>query len=284
MRIGIAYDVVRDEERQIVEAIRRRGHEVAPFYVPSMVMKVNDSKDVTSAEVAFAFERCVSFYRALSSAALLKGRGVDVVNSYEVIRDCGDKLVTTIKLSSKGVPVPQTFVAFSRQKAIEAARELGYPVVIKPIFGSWGRMMARALSEEDLQDIIDFRESMPSPYFRVHYLQEFINKPGRDIRSFYVWGEVPVAIYRYSSRWKTNTALGGKAEPAELGEELVELTIKAAEAMGGGILGVDLMESQEGQLYVSEVNAVVEFRNTVRVTKVDFAGIMVDRTLEQIRR
>ncbi|MCS7117908.1 MAG: lysine biosynthesis protein LysX [Thaumarchaeota archaeon] len=284
MKIGIAYDVVRDEERQIVEAIRKRGHELVPFYVPSMVVKVNDSSQEKLDRLDFAFERCVSFYRALSSAALLEGKGIEVVNGYEVIRDCGDKLVTTIRLSSRGVPVPKTFVAFSRQKVIEAARELGYPVVVKPIFGSWGRMMARALSEDDLLDIVDFRESMPSPYFRVHYLQEFVNKPGRDIRSFYVWGEVPVAIYRYSTRWKTNTALGGKAEPAELSEELLDLTIKAAEAIGGGILGVDLLESSDGRVYVSEVNAVIEFRNTVRVSGIDLAGIMVDKTIEQIRR
>lgn len=284
MRIGIAYDVVRDEERQIVEAIRRRGHELVPFYVPSMVVKVENSSERFTNGVDFAFERCVSFYRALSSAALLEGEGVEVVNRYEVIRDCGDKLVTTIRLSTRGVPVPRTYVAFSRQKAVEAARELGYPVVVKPIFGSWGRMMARALSEDDLLDIIDFRESMPSPYFKVHYIQEFVNKPGRDIRAFYVWGEVPVAIYRYSSRWKTNTALGGRAEPAELTEELVDLTVRAGDAMGGGVLGVDLMESPDGRLYVSEVNAVVEFRNTVRVTGVDLAGMMVEKTVERMRR
>jgi [lysine-biosynthesis-protein LysW]--L-2-aminoadipate ligase len=284
LRLGIAYDLVRDEERLLVEAAKRRGHEVKPVFVPKMLARIDGDAPDHLRDLDFVLERCVSFYRALASSAVLEGWGLRVVNPHQVIRDCGDKLVTSIRLRNHGVPIPRTVVAFTREGAVEAARELGYPVVVKPIYGSWGRLMARALSEDDLLDVIDFRESMPVSHFKVHYLQEFVNKPGRDIRSFYVWGEVPVAIYRYSGRWKTNTALGGRAEPAELTEELVEATIKAGDAVGGGVLGVDLVESPEGGLYVIEVNAVIEFRNTVRVTGYDLAGHIIERTAQEMKR
>lgn len=281
MIIGLVYDLMRHEERMLIEAARSRGHDLKLVFVPERVDFLDDVGG--GGEVDFAFQRCVSHYRALATTAILESRGVRVVNSYETIRDCGDKLVTTAKLVKRGLKVPRTAIAYSREGVLQAARELGYPVVIKPIQGSWGRLIARAGSEDDLLDIVDFREAMGSPQFKIHYVQQYIDKPGRDIRAFYVWGEVPVAIYRMSQRWKTNTALGGKAAPANLTEEQVELVIRASEAVGGGVLGVDLFETREGETLVGEVNGVIEFRNTVQVTGYDLAGKIVEETVRVMR-
>jgi [lysine-biosynthesis-protein LysW]--L-2-aminoadipate ligase len=282
--IGLAYDLLRAEEKLLIDAARRLGHSIRPIFVPKRIEWLNNTSSSEFGDLGFVLERCVSHYRALSSAIILEGKGVAVVNPYRTIRDCGDKLVTTTILASRGIPVPKTVIAYSRDKAIEAARELGYPVVVKPILGSWGRFIARAATEDDLLDILDFRESMNSPHFKIHYIQQYIDKPDRDIRAFYVWGRVPVAIYRYSKRWKTNTALGGRAVRADLTDEQVELVIRAGDAVGGGVLGVDLMETKSGECLVGEINAVIEFRNTVQVTGYDLAGDIIKSTVEVFKR
>ena len=281
MRIGLAYDLARFEEKQILQAAKRLGHTVEPLYIPDKDFWVTKPNGIN---LDFVFQRCVSYYRAVSSTIIFERNGVNVVNRLDVIRNCEDKLLTTAILSKNNIPTPDTIITFKKEKALEASKKLGYPVVVKPIYGSWGRMMAKAINEENLIDIIDIRESSPTPYLKIHYMQQYIEKPGRDIRIYYVWGDVPVAIYRVSNNWRTNTALGGKAEPAPITEELRELTIKAAEAMGGGVLGLDILESPDGGYLVCEVNAVIEFRNTVRVTGYDLAKKIVEDTVRVIKR
>ncbi len=281
MNIGLAYDMARFEEKALLQAARRLGHTVSLIHVPNKEFWVTKPDSMS---YDFIFQRCVSYYRAVSSTIVFERNNIPVVNSLNVIRDCEDKLLTTARLSAAGVDVPDTAVAFRREPALNASRRLGYPVVVKPIYGSWGRMIARAPDEETLQDIIELRENMQSPYIKIHYLQRYVDKPGRDIRAYYVWGDVPVAIYRVSGNWKTNTALGGKAEPAPITDELREIVIKSGEALGGGVLGIDLMESPDGRLLVSEINAIVEFRNTVRATGYDLAGKIVEETVRVMRR
>lgn len=281
MEIGIVYDVARFEEKQLLQAARNMGHRITPVYVPDSTFWITKNNGVG---FNLAFQRCVSYYRALSSSIALESSGVYMVNSSSVIRDCEDKLLTTARLASKGIPTPDTAVVFKREKAVEASEMLGYPVVVKPIYGSWGRMMAKASDRETLLDIIEMRENMPSPYLKVHYLQQYVKKPNRDIRAYYVWGDVPVAIYRVSNSWKTNTALGGKAIPCTVTDEIREAVVKASEAIGGGVLGVDLLEDPERGLLVCEVNAVVEFKNTVRVTGYDLASKIVEETVKVFKR
>lgn len=282
MKIGVAYDIIRWEERAIMETIKKLGHEVKPIQVNKTVFWLTGMNGFS--ELDFVIQRCVSFYRALASTAVFEEQGVTVVNNFNVIRDCEDKLYTTLKLARNKIPVPRTAVSFSREGCVNVGEELGYPVVVKPIYGSWGRMVSRALDRDSLLEIIEFREYMQSPHFKVHYLQEYVDKPNRDIRAFYFWGDVPAAIYRVSSSWKTNTALGGVAVEAELDHELNEMVKKSGEVMGGGVLGIDILESRNGGYLVSEVNAIPEFRNTVRVTGRDLAKIMIEKTIENIKR
>jgi len=281
VEIGLAYDVARPEEKMLLQAARRLGHTVTPIHVPDQEFWLTQSD---GRKLDFVFQRCVSYYRAISSTVGLERAGTKVVNSLEVIRDCEDKLLTTAKWSAAGIPVPETAIVFRREAALRVSQKLGYPVVVKPIYGSWGRMITRATDESSLGDIIDMRENVPSPYLRVHYLQQYVDKPGRDIRVYYVWGDVPVAIYRVSQQWKTNTALGAKATQATVSDEMREIVIRAAEVVGGGVLGLDLLETRDGRLMVCEANGVVEFKNTVRVTGYDLAGKIVEETARVFRR
>ena len=272
---------MRWEERDLIRATKELGHEVSLIQVtkrPFWLTRPNEFRDLD-----FAIQRCVSFYRALASTIIFEEQGIPVINSSRVIMNCEDKLYTTAKLAKEGIPVPETAIAFSREACFEAAEKLGYPVVVKPIYGSWGRMISRALDREGLDEILEFRENMQSPHFKVHYLQEYVEKPGRDIRAYYFWGEVPAAIYRVSDLWKTNTALGGKAVPAELSEEQIELIRAAGEALGGGVLGVDLIEKGSESL-VLEVNGIPQYKNVVRATGRDLSSMMIDLTAKHFKK
>ncbi len=277
MRIGVVYERMRPEERQIISAIKELGHEPVPYHLNSSPLPFNGKLDF---EVAII--RAISSIRAQVTASLLESSGVRTVNASQVLSVCGNKVITTAKLIEAGVPTPKTALAFNLEGALKAAETLGYPVVVKPINGSWGRLVSLAQDEEELRTIIEHREAIPSPYYRVHYIQEFVKKPGRDIRVYATEEGVIAAIYRISEHWITNTARGGRAEPAEITEELEEISIKTVKAVGGGFLGIDVVESDEG-LMVLEVNGVTEFKNASRVTGVDIAREMVEYALGVIR-
>ncbi len=157
-------------------------------------------------------------------------------------------------------------------------------MVLKPVVGSWGRLSALIKDRETASAILEDREEM-FPLYRVYYVQEFVKRPPRDIRCFVVDGQAVAAIYRTSESgdWRTNTARGGKASKCKITGELGELSVRAAEAVGGEIVGVDLMESSEG-LLVHEVNNTTEFKNTVPATGVDVPSLIVDYIISAEKR
>jgi [lysine-biosynthesis-protein LysW]--L-2-aminoadipate ligase len=199
-----------------------------------------------------------------------------VVNSFQCAQTCGNKLFGTIELLRHKVPTPKTMLALSEDSALRTAQKMNYPVVLKPVVGSWGRLSALLKDEDAAKAVVEDREHM-FPLYQVYYLQEFVKRPPRDIRSFVIGGETVAAIYRSSAgtEWRTNTARGGKAEACKVTKELDDLSVRAARAVGGEIVGVDLMESKDG-LVVHEVNNTTEFKNTVPATGVDIPGLIVD--------
>ncbi len=281
MRIGVVYDHPRWEEKHIIEIIRSKGHEPIPIGLRSEIIEIG--KKVKDVDVVI--QRAVSSVRATTSTAYFESLGVPVVNSLQTQLICDNKVFTDSALSKAGVPRPRTIVVYDLDSALKAAEELGYPLVVKPIQGSWGRLQALVRDPDALKAVLEYREAMPSPQFKVHYLQEFIKKPNRDIRAFVVGEEVPVAIYRISEKeWRTNTALGGRAEKAEIDEELREIVLKAAKAVGGGVLGVDVVEDPERGYLVIEVNSNVDFKNTYRVTGYDMGEAIVEYAISLVHR
>ncbi|MGC9021358.1 MAG: lysine biosynthesis protein LysX [Candidatus Methanodesulfokora sp.] len=275
----LLYDVLRWEEKSFIEAAGKLGVELKPLHVPSLCSKVGETNTED-----IVLQRCTSFYNALESAIFMESLGADVINRSDAIMICQDKLWTTSILARKGIPVPNTYVAFSHESVRKAADVLGYPFVIKPIHGSWGRMLALIDDEEDLRMVTEHRMYMPNPIQGIYYAQEFVRKPGRDIRVFVVGDEVPVAIYRYSDHWITNTARGGKAVPAHVDSELEEIALKTSEAVKGQFLGIDILEHPERGYIVDEVNAVTEFKNTVAATGYDLARKVLEFAVKKVRR
>jgi len=274
--ITMFHDVVRLEEKMLVESAGRRNVDVRLVDTRNMRLDSHGGLDGYLEAGGVAFQRSVSYYRHLHVTAYLEYMGVRVVNGLQTVIVAGNKMLTTMALARDGVPTPRTLVAFSKERALDAFTELGGRAVLKPVMGSWGRLVALLDSKAAAQAVIEDREEM-GPIHQVYYLQEYVRRPPRDIRSFVVGDRVVAAIYRYQppDDWRTNTARGGKAEPCQITRELEDVSMKAAEAVGGGVLGVDAMETEDG-LIVHEVNHNPEFRNSVKVTGIDIAGHMID--------
>lgn len=229
-------------------------------------------------------QRCISYFRAIHVAATLESSGKTVVNSYSTMSICGNKLLASLRLREAGIPTPQTMLAFTEEAALSALNKLGYPAIIKPVVGSWGRLVAQINDPSTARSLIEAREYM-HPLQQVYYLQEKIKRPNRDIRCYVIGDEAVAAIYRNAPAedWRTNTALGGQAQNCDITPDLAEISIRAAEAVGGGAFGVDLMETDYG-LVVHEVNHTTEFKNTVKATGVDIPGKILDYALIRVKR
>lgn len=276
----ILYDVIRWEEKALYEAATKKGLNVENIDCKNLAIDLNDKNSKYREQVVL--QRSVSYFKNVHSTAALEGLGARVINSLHAAIMCGNKMYGHMELQKAGVRTPKAVAAFSEQSAMAVLDEFGYPAVIKPTVGSWGRLIALLRDNQAAQAVIEDREHM-FPLYQIYYFEEFVNRPPRDIRAIVVGDRVVAAIYRYSGQgeWKTNMALGGRAEICPITNELEDICLKAAGAMRGQIVGVDLMESKSQGLLVHEVNNTTEFKNTVRVTGIDIAGLMIDYALGQ---
>ena len=274
MKIGILCSRIRAEEKLLFESFSRRGLEFEKLDDRELVFEIGAEPP----RYDVVLERCLHHSRALYALRILNQWGVPTVNSYEVALTCGDKINTTTALAAAGVPSPRTLIAFTPESALQAIETLGYPVVLKPAIGSWGRLLAKISDREAAEALLEHKETLGSYQHAIFYVQEYVNKPSRDIRSFVVGDETICAIYRESSHWITNTARGGQARNCPVTPEIDRLSRAAARAVGGGVLAVDLLEHPDGMV-VSEVNYTMEFRNSIDTTGVDIPGRIVDYVL-----
>jgi [lysine-biosynthesis-protein LysW]--L-2-aminoadipate ligase len=275
LTVGILLSRIRVEEKLLLTEFERRGVTVVRF--DDRELKFDLLRQSIDCDVVI--ERCINHLRALYSLKVLNDWGVATVNTYEVANTCGDKLLTTTALVRDGVPSPRTIIAFTPEAALEAIEEIGYPVVLKPAIGSWGRLLSRVNDRDAAEAILEHKVTLGSFHHGAFYIQEYVNKPGRDIRSFVVGDETICAIYRDSPHWITNTARGGLASNCPVTPEIDQLSRAAARAIGGGVVAVDLLESDRG-LLVNEVNYTMEYRNSIDTTGVDIPARIVDYVLE----
>ena len=275
--LSILYDNIRWEEKALYEAAKKRDIKVNNINCKDLSIDLNNERESSPYLNKVIIQRCVSYFKSVHATAALEGLGAHIINSLRTATVCGNKLFAHMELQKAGVKTPNAFSAFSEESAIAALDNLGYPAVIKPTIGSWGRLIALLRDRDAANAVIEDREHM-FPLYQVYYFEELVSRPPRDIRAIVIGDTVVAAIYRYSgpSEWKTNMALGGHAETCPVTNELEDICIKATKAMEGQIVGVDLMESREHGLIVHEINNTTEFRNTVRVTGVDIPGLMVD--------
>ena len=276
--VGVLQSRVRVEEKLLLAELDARGVEVVRFDDRQFFLDLT-APDPAMRHCHVVLERAINHLRALYTLRVLADWGVPTVNAYEVANTCGDKLLTSTALERAGVPTPRTLIAFTPETALDACEELGYPVVMKPAVGSWGRLLARVNDRDAAEALLEHKVTLGSFHHGAFYLQEFVDKPGRDIRSFVVGDQTICAIYRDSPHWITNTARGGVASNCPVTDELHELSQAAARAVGGGVVAIDLFESERG-LLVNEVNYTMEFRNSIDTTGVDIPAKIIDYVLE----
>ncbi len=275
IRVGILASRIRVEEKHLITAFEQRNSPATLINDDELILTIG--MDPLPYDVIL--ERTVSTSRGLYALRLLEAAGNKVINRYHTANTCADKLLTTAALEEAGVPQPKVRVAFTTDSAIQAIEEMGYPVILKPVVGSWGRLLARVNDRDAAEAILEHKEVLGSYQHSIIYIQEMIRKPGRDIRAFVVGDECICAIYRNAQHWITNTARGGQASNCPVTPELNAIAVNAARAVGGGVLAVDVLEDPDRGFLVNEINHTMEFRNSIAPTGVDIPGRVADYAL-----
>ena len=282
-KICIVFDRLRTEEKLLQKKAEDLGYET------SMIDAKITSFDTDSKPENYDFgdvvlERCVSYYRGLHFTACLEFMDIPVINKFDVANTCGNKMITSMLLKKNNIPTPKTYFSFSAETALENFENIGYPLVIKPIIGSWGRSVMPVKDKDTAEAVIENRQVTDGPQDRIYYLQEMIDRPPRDIRVITVGDQAVSAMYRKSSGgFKTNIALGADPELCEITKEIEDLCEKTSKAVGGGILGIDLMEDKKRGLVVHEVNNTVEFKGLVKVSEKNIPKEMIDYAVRNIK-
>ena len=277
MKIGFILSRVRVEEKWLFEALDKRG--LAYDKLDDREIKFNLDSPGDWLQYDVILERSISFGRGLYALQILNAWGIPTVNTFQVANTCGDKLLTTTALLRAGVPQPNARVAFTPESALAAIEALGYPVVLKPVIGSWGRLVSKINDREAAEAILEHREVLGNYQQQIYYIQQLVEKPGRDIRAFVVGDRTIAAIYRTSPHWITNTARGGTASNCPVTPELNAVCMAATRAVGGGALAIDVLEDPDRGFLINEINHTMEFHSSVPATGVDIPGLIVEYAL-----
>lgn len=265
MRVGFLHSLIRKDEKLLLEAFSKQPNvELVMLDDRKLVFDLSERPDVD-----VVLERSINHSRAMHALHLYEALGIPCVNTYDVSRICGDKLLTSVALKEAGLPQPEVRVAFTEKSALQAMADLGYPVVLKPAVGSWGRLLSKVNDPDAAESILEHKAVLGSYHHSIFYIQKYVDKAGgRDIRSFVVGDDCIAAIYRTSEHWITNTARGAVATGCPITPEIADLSLAAANAVGGGVVAIDLFETPDG-LQVNEVNYTMEFKNSIDTTGVD---------------
>ena len=283
-KVCIVFDRLRTEEKMLQKEASELGHEAV--LLDAKITQINtDSKKEDYDFGDVVLERCVSYFRGLHFTACLEFMDIPVLNKFDVANICGNKMFMTLLLKKNNIPTPKTYFSFSSESAAENLEKVGYPLVIKPVIGSWGRGVMPIKDKDTMDAVFEIRDITDSPHDRIYYLQELIKRPPRDIRVITIGDESIAAMYRKSSGgFKTNIALGADPELCEITKEMEDMAAKASKAMGGGILGIDMMEDDKRGLVVHEVNSTVEFKGLAKVAQRNIPKEMVEFALNYIRK
>ena len=281
VKVGFLHSLIRKEEKLLIsEFNKRRNVSLVMLDDRRLIFHLDQE---TPSDLDVIIERSINHSRALHALRLYQSLGIPCVNSYQVSHTCGDKILTAVALKDHQVPQPELRIAFTQESALEAIENLGYPVVLKPAVGSWGRLLSKINDRDAAETILEHKTVLGSYHHSIFFIQKYIAKKGRDIRAFVVDDQCIAAIYRRSDHWITNTARGATATNCPVDHDLAEICAKAARAVGGGLLAVDLFESGDG-LLVNEVNYTMEFRNSIDTTGVNIPGRVVDYILSRATR
>jgi [lysine-biosynthesis-protein LysW]--L-2-aminoadipate ligase len=283
LRLGVLVSYLRQEEKLILAAARARGMIVTPVFDRNLTLNLSAPTAAGSGlDVDVLLDRSVVHSRAGYTLWAMNRWGIPTLNTPAAVTICDDKARASMVLEAAGIPSPRTFVAYSEESALEACEQLGYPAVLKPVAGSWGRLISKVNGPEQARAIIRQKSEHGSFHHEIYYIQEFIEKPGRDIRAYVVGDEIIAASYRTSEHWITNAARGAVSVPCPVTPEIEDLALRACKVVGARLAGVDLIETGEG-LKIIEVNTGGEFKGLMTTTDRDIAGVIVEEAARVAR-
>lgn len=283
LRLGVLVSYLRQEEKLILAAARARGMIVTPIFDRELTLNLSAPTAAESGvEIDVLLDRSVVHSRAGYTLWAMNRWGIPTLNTAAAVSICDDKARASMVLEAAGIPSPRTFVAYSVESALKACEQLGYPAVLKPVTGSWGRLISKVNGPEQAKAIISQKSEHGSFHHDIYYLQEFIEKPGRDIRAYVIGGQIVAASYRTSEHWITNAARGAVSLPCPITPEIEDLAIRACDAVGARLAGVDLIETGDG-LKVIEINTGGEFKGLMTTTDRDIAGEIVEEAARVAR-
>jgi len=273
--LALLHSTVRKEEKRLISAARERNVKLKLIDIRKEIF--NPETYITNFDIAL--QRSVSTVKGAYATAFLESLGATVINPSEINQICENKFLTSLRLIESNIPTPKFSLVFDIDQAVQAVEEIGgYPVVIKPPSGSWGRLLSKINDRDSLEAVLEHKSVLGSPQQKAFYIQEYIPKQGRDIRAFVVGNEPICAIYRESEHWITNTAKGASVQNCPVTPELASICNKTSDAVGEGLLAVDIFKTEEG-FKVNEVNHTMEFKNSEEPTGVDIAGKILDYCL-----
>lgn len=278
--IGVLLSHVREEEKLLLRALVDRGVEPVRLYDRALVVDLTDPADLPKLDLVL--DRCMAHSRGVTALRLFESVGIPTVNNSQAMETADDKVMTTRVLAAAGLPTLRSAVAFDTESALKALERIGYPAVIKPVTGSWGRLLARVNSPRAARSLLEHKRALGSYHHGIFYIQEYVDKPGRDLRVFVVGDQVIAASYREAAHWVTNVARGAVSRPCPVTPEIAQLACRSARAAGLEIAGVDLVETPDG-LKVIEVNGGVEFKGLMQTTHIDIAGAIADYVIRRAR-
>lgn len=283
LAIGVLMSHVRAEEKQLLAALARYGAEPIRLLDRTLAFELTEPNRPQARPLDLVLDRAMAHGRAAVALQCFTALGVRCVNSARASNIADDKVATSLTLALAGVPAIRTFAAFDVESALSVLEtQVGYPAVIKPITGSWGRLLAKVNSPQAARSLMEHKKALGSFHHGVFYIQQYIEKPGRDLRIFVVDGEPIAGSYRTAEHWVTNVARGAISRPCPITPEIAAIASRATRALGLELAGVDLVETPSG-LQVIEVNTGVEFKGLIKTTDIDIPGIVADYVVRVAR-
>ena len=284
LRLGVLVSHLRPEEKLILAAARARGIEVTPLFDKELVLDLS-APEAAATGLGFdvVLDRCVAHSRSAHTLLALERWGIPTLNSASAVVLCDDKARNSLALEAAGVPTLRTLIAYSVEAALRACEAVGYPAVLKPVTGSWGRLLAKVNGPEQARAVLAQKQELGSFHHAIFYVQEYVPKPDRDIRAYVVGDRVLAASYRMAQHWVTNAARGAVSVPCPVTPAIEALALRACAAVGACLAGVDLIETVDG-LKIIEVNTGGEFRGLLTTTEIDIAAEIVAEAVRTAER
>ncbi len=288
MRIGvISKKETYWSTRTLLKAIRAKGHEPVYLKTAGVRLVVGDPPDAlldgrSVADVDVFIPRIGRSMTGFGAMLLrqLELMGLRTTMSERALTTARNKFLALQALHEAGVPVPRTVLLASRPSAAETRDMVPYPAVLKILSGTQGIGVMRVKDLDETASIVDTLNL----FGEVVLFQEYIPNPGIDIRAFVVGDEVVAAMKRVApmTEWRANIHLGARGSKVELHDDVKEVAVRAAKALGLEVSGVDLIMSG-GSPYVLEVNASPGFKGLLEATGVNAADAIVEYAVEKAK-